>query len=129
MEIKTTDRRPLGPRGGCAGERNVNWKGGIAEYPNHYEMKLMRKRVLKEENYTCHYCGKYTKQIHHKDLSKHNHSRENLTACCHSCNLKFAKPHTSKYKKLYGHTLKELKAMGFFKTEMEEVQERLSIGF
>ena len=90
------------------GALNPNWKGGISEYQNHSEMKRMRNIVLEEENYTCHYCGKPTNKIHHKDLSKNNHKRENLTACCHRCNLKFQGPRKSKYTKLYGKTLTEI---------------------
>jgi len=96
---------PLDRPFGVKGELNCNWKGGVAQYPNHSEMKKMRKIVLEEENYTCHYCGKSANQIHHIDLSKDNHSRENLTACCQSCNSKRG---TSKYKRLYGKTQKEL---------------------
>jgi 5-methylcytosine-specific restriction endonuclease McrA len=90
------------------GPLNSNWKGGISEYQNHSKMKRMRNIVLEEENYTCHYCGKPTNKIHHKDLSKDNHKRENLTACCNSCNLKFPRSRKSKYIKLYGRTLAEI---------------------
>jgi len=90
------------------GTLNPNWKGGVSEYKNHSEMKRMRNIVLEEENYTCHYCGKPTNRIHHKDLSKDNHKRENLTACCNSCNLKFPRSRKSKYIKLYGKTLAEI---------------------
>jgi 5-methylcytosine-specific restriction endonuclease McrA len=103
------------PRGKAfSGKRNPRWNGGVADYPNHSEMKRIRKIVLEEENYTCHYCGKHTKRIHHIDLSKDNHKRENLTACCNSCNLKRAKKHkkhSSKYRRLYGYDLKELAEM------------------
>ena len=87
---------------------NPNWRGGIAEYQNHSKMKKTRKQVLMEENYTCYKCGGYTEQIHHLDKTKYNHDRRNLRACCQSCNLKMAKPRTSKFKRLYGKTLSEL---------------------
>ena len=87
------------------GPRNPNWNGRSSEYPNHTEFKRIRLQVLIEEHFTCHYCGKPTNQVHHKDLTKYNHKRENLTACCQSCNLKQG---TSKYKRLYGKTMKEL---------------------
>ena len=94
---------------GNSGSLNVQWKGGVAMYPNHHTMKKIRIMVLTEENHTCHYCGKFTNQIHHKDHSKDNHKRKNLTACCHTCNLKMAGPKkTSKYIRLYGKTLKEI---------------------
>ena len=93
---------------GISGPLNHNWKGGVAEYPNHSEMKRVRKKVLEEANYSCYYCGKPTNQIHHLDLSKDNHSKENLVACCASCNMKRSKIFNSKYRRLYGYTLKEL---------------------
>jgi len=96
------------------GEKNCNWKGGIAEYPNHSEMKRVRLQVLEEANYTCQYCGKPTNKIHHKDFSKDNHKKENLAAACQKCNSKMrdpSKPCKSKYRRLYGHTLKELAEM------------------
>ena len=100
---------------GIKGENNPNWKGGICSYPNNYELKKMRRKVLKEENYTCRYCGKFTRQTHHIDLSTDNHKRENLTACCGSCNQKRSKKYRSKYRKLFGYTLKELNTMSFLK--------------
>ncbi len=93
---------------GINGELNPHWNGGVAEYPNHSQMKKIRKTVLEEENYTCFYCGKPTKQIHHTDNTKSNHDRSNLHACCHSCNIKFAGSHQSKYTKIYGKHLSEL---------------------
>jgi len=93
---------------GNKGELNIHWKGGIAQYPNHSEMKRVRKVVLEEANYLCFYCGKEANQIHHKDLTKHNHSKENLVACCNRCNHKRSKKYTSKFRRLYGKTLPEL---------------------
>ena len=97
-----------------SGERNPRWNGGTSEYPNHSEMKRIRKEVLKEANNICYYCGGYTNQIHHKDLSKDNHTKENLVACCHKCNH-LPEHRTSKFRRLYGHTYKELIEMGLFK--------------
>ncbi len=98
------------PRGrGGKKERNAWWKGGIAEYPNHSLMKRMRREILEESNYICYFCQSEAKEIHHLDHSKDNHSKDNLVACCHRCNHKNSKAYTSKYKRLYGHTLKELK--------------------
>jgi len=101
---------PLHRPKGIKGPLNHNWNGGVAEYPNHYKMKKMRLIVLEEANYTCHYCGKPTNQIHHKDQSKDNHSENNIVACCQSCNLKGerSKISDSKYRRLYNKTLKEL---------------------
>ncbi len=94
---------------GNSGALNHMWKGGVAMYPNHHELKKIRLIVLKEENYTCRYCGKPTKQVHHIDHSKDNHKRENIAACCHSCNLRFSgKKTTSKYIRIYGMTMAAL---------------------
>lgn len=99
---------PLNRPKGIRGSLNRHWNGGVSEYPNHYKMKKMRLIVLKEANYICEYCGKSANQIHHKDLSKDNHTRNNLVACCGSCNRKRAKIYTSKYRRIYGKTIKEL---------------------
>lgn len=96
--------KPIGNKG----ELNCHWKGGVAEYPNHSEMKKIRKIVLKEEKNTCFMCGYPANQIHHLDGTKWNHARENLRACCHSCNLRLAPNHKSKYTRTYGKQLKEL---------------------
>ena len=96
---------------GVSGELNVNWRGGVAEYPGHYKMKKSRIIVLERANYTCSYCGKAASQVHHKDFSKDNHSLGNLSACCNKCNSKMrdpSKPNKSKYRRLYGKSLKEL---------------------
>lgn len=101
---------------GNKGENNINWKGGIAEYPNHSEMKRNRLQVLREANYICEYCGNTANQIHHKDFSKDNHAKENLAAICNKCNSKLRdpnKPQMSKYRRLYGYARYELKEMGF----------------
>jgi hypothetical protein len=96
------------------GSGNHLWKGGIADYPNHYEMKKMRLRVLEEAGYKCEFCGEPAKQIHHRDFSKNNHARENLAAACQRCNSRMRDPskkQKSKYRELYGYTLKELEGM------------------
>jgi len=94
---------------GTKGSANYRWNGGSSQYPNHYELKKIRIQILEEENYICRYCGAATNKVHHIDNSKDNHSRENLTACCHSCNLKFSgNKKTSKFKRFYGNTLREI---------------------
>jgi len=122
-------------RGAPKGTRNGRWNGGNSEYPNHSEMKRVRKEVLKEAKNRCHFCGGFTKQIHHKDHSKDNHSKDNIVACCSGCNhlKKNTKPNTSKYKRLYGYTFKELIAKKIFESfyhipESPSVAERLKIG-
>jgi len=89
---------------GNSGELNHMWKGGVAQYPNHYEMKKNRKIVLEEANFICKYCGGKADRIHHIDLSKDNHCIENLAPSCSKCNSSM-RPHknsTSKYLRLYG---------------------------
>lgn len=94
---------------GVKGELNHNWKNGVAEYPNHSELKRIRLTVLEEEKNICKYCGGPANEVHHIDGSKDNHQRGNLTACCHSCNLKQAGPKkTSKFIRKYGIPLREL---------------------
>lgn len=103
---------------GLKGELNPHWNGGVSEYPNHYEMKRNRLQVLEEANYKCEYCGKEAKEIHHKDYSKDNHSKENLVAVCRKCNCGLrnpSKPNASKYRRLYGYTIEELIDMKLFK--------------
>lgn len=104
----TTLDRPKGNKGSL----NVRWNGGTSQYPNHYELKKNRKIVLRDANYTCEFCGAYTNKVHHRDHKKTNHKISNLAACCHSCNLLLAgkrKKYTSKYMRLYGKTLRELR--------------------
>lgn len=85
------------------GQRNGNWKGGVAEYPNHYLMKKQRLIILKN-NPLCEYCGKRATQIHHKDEKKQNHKLTNLVAVCHICNSR----QSSKFYKRFGYTLDQL---------------------
>jgi 5-methylcytosine-specific restriction endonuclease McrA len=96
---------------GNSGHLNPMWKGGVSEYPNHYEMKKNRLIVLKKANYICQFCGKHANEVHHLDMSKNNHKKENLTACCRKCNSQIRNPkhkNASKFRKLYGKNLQEL---------------------
>ena len=85
------------------GKRNYMWKGGVAEYPNHYLMKKNRLIILMQ-NPKCEICGKPATDIHHKDRSKTNHKLSNLMAVC--------KRHTkrlhSKFCLRYGMSLEEI---------------------
>ena len=70
------------------GEKHWSWRGGVAEYPNHSELKRTRKLKLKSVNYECEEkCGKKATVTHHLDKSKDNHSFNNLKALCHKCHL------------------------------------------
>ncbi len=93
------------------GKKNVNWKGGVAEYPDHYTMKRNRLLKLKQVNGKCEKCDEKAILIHHKDGSKNNHSLDNLIPLCQKCHGVIhtgRKNKTSKYKNLYGITLKEM---------------------
>jgi len=96
------------------GSANFMWKGGVAEYPNHYLMKKNRLIKLQRAKARCEICGKRARTIHHKDGSKNNHSLKNLIVLCLSCHriidLKKGnmEGHTTKYIRKYGLTLKEI---------------------
>jgi len=125
----------MGNRGAPKGERNGRWNGGSSEYPNHSEMKKIRKEILEQAGYKCHFCDGFANEIHHKDKSKDNHLRDNLVACCHGCNHKGEniKLNTSKFKRLYGFTFQELLEKKVFKSFYyvqwsSAVRERLRVG-
>ncbi len=97
--------------GESKGEKNVNWKGGISEYPNHYQMKQIRKQRLIEENYICQICQGKANQIHHVDKTKTNHDPNNFMVLCQKChisNFHRQKRQTSKFIRLYGKTINDL---------------------
>ena len=107
--IRKNNGKSLTRPKGNSGELNHMWNGGIFDYPNHYEMKKNRIVVLENANYICHFCGGKADRIHHKDLSKDNHSTDNLLPSCAKCNqIHRADTKTSKFIRLYGVTLKEL---------------------
>lgn len=80
------------------GKRNVNWKGGIAEYPNHYLMKKNRLIILLN-NPKCEICEKPATEVHHRDFTKNNHNLSNLMAICRKCNLNFHRGKVGRPKK------------------------------
>jgi len=87
---------------------NLLKKGGVAEYPKHYLMKKNRLIILLK-NLRCEICGKPAVEVHHRDGSKFNHELSNLMASCHRCNSKIRfKPNNSKYRRLYGMSLREI---------------------
>ncbi|HDP36993.1 MAG TPA: HNH endonuclease [Candidatus Atribacteria bacterium] len=93
------------------GENNVNWKGGIAKYPNHYLMKKNRLIKLQQTKGKCEICNKQAYEIHHKDGTKENHLLSNLIVLCKRCHSLLhtgRKNKTSKFKRLYGMTIDEL---------------------
>lgn len=93
------------------GERNIHWRGGVSEYPNHWVMKKNRKLIFKQYNNKCADCGKKAQQIHHKDNSKNNHTLKNLVPLCFKCHgLRGVgrKNLTSKYLNKYGMGILEI---------------------
>ncbi len=93
------------------GEKNPNWKGGIAEYENHCEMKKVRLLKLKEAGGKCEVCSEVAAKVHHIDGSKTNHNMENLAVLCNKCHgiMHTGRPFkTSKYIREYGMTIQEI---------------------
>jgi len=96
------------------GSANFMWKGGIAEYPNHYQMKKNRLLKLQQTKCQCEICGRRATCIHHKDGSKDNHDLKNLIVLCNSCHMIIdlkrgsRDGHTTKFIRKYGMTLKEM---------------------
>lgn len=86
------------------GSNNPRWNGGTSEYPNHSQMKKLRKEVLEEAGYICEKCGGRADRIHHRDFHKSHQVKANYMPICNGCNLKFH----SKYTRLYGLTLQEM---------------------
>lgn len=99
------------------GETWHNWKGGISEYPDHYLFKKVRKTKLDSTDYKCELCGEEAKHVHHINKNKSDHRIENLMSICVPCHSKIhaidkRKPKgTSRYKRVYGHTITELSKM------------------
>lgn len=97
--------------GGRRGEGNGNWNGGVAEYPNHYEMKKNRILKLQQTKGRCEICGDHGKHIHHIDGSKNRHELRNLILLCVKCHglaHKGRHSKTSKFIRLCGSTLNQL---------------------
>jgi len=90
---------------GIGGKLNPRWNNGASQYKNHHKMKQVRKFILEMADWKCHYCNSIANEIHHRDLSKDNHSVNNLVATCHKCNRQ---RRTSKYKKIYGKTILQI---------------------
>ena len=94
-----------GLKGYMAGEKNVNWKGGISpenvKIRNSIEMREWRNKVFKRDKYACQVCGKIGGKlnVHHlKSFSKYPELRfdvKNGITLCEKCHSK-----TPNYKNL-----------------------------
>jgi len=112
------DRRKEKRATDFSGDRNPKWKGGIAEYINHADLKRARLDKLKLSSGKCEICGDKASLVHHIDGTKENHSQENLAALCVTChwavhstdtrNRNYSHTKTTKYVRIFGKTLTEL---------------------
>ena len=99
-----TDEIKIWPGG--KGEYNINWNGGVADYPAHSKMKRNRLEKLKQTKGKCEICGEKATKIHHIDGSKDNHLLDNLIAMCDQCHWTIhTGDQTNKYVKEYGMNL------------------------
>lgn len=113
-ELRRSRGLPLTVQNLLQGKYNHRWRGGVASYPKHSKMKILRKRLIKERGNRCEICGCKPKRIdlHHLDQSKTRHTENNALLLCHKCHMsKFhnrekTKRHdyNTKFNKLYGLT-------------------------
>lgn len=89
------------------GENHWSWRGGVADYENHTEMKRSRILKFKQTNGRCEDCNKEAKVIHHLDKSKNNHALDNLKALCNKCHGKYHKGDRGRKPKYGNFTLKQ----------------------
>jgi transcriptional regulator with XRE-family HTH domain len=65
-------------------------------YERSSEFVTAKRKVLARSKYLCEDCGKDAEAVHHIDLSKDNHSLDNLIALCRKCH---GKAHTREFMK------------------------------
>jgi 5-methylcytosine-specific restriction endonuclease McrA len=67
---------------------HFNYKDGssLNKYPK--EFYIVRKKILKRDNYICQYCLKKGNTVHHIDHNKNNNSFYNLITLCLKCNVR-----------------------------------------
>ena len=76
-------------KGKTAGEKHHNWKNGISFEPYDSEFtKALKQKIRVRDNYTCQWCGKSGKHVHHIDGNKKNSKPWNLITLCNGCNSK-----------------------------------------
>jgi hypothetical protein len=93
------------------GALNNRWNGDASYYKNHAEMKRIRNKIIKEREGKCEICGGVGNEIHHKDMGRINHDKENLILCCRKCHkgtFHSLPRKNTKYIRLYGMSLREM---------------------
>ena len=75
-------------RGSRKGNKNANWKGGIAQYPYSSNWKYIKIDIRKKYKYICQICFKNGNSVHHIDYNKENCSDINLIVLCKPCHAK-----------------------------------------
>lgn len=80
------------------GEKNSNWKGGIARGKYPYIFYQLRPLVFERDGYVCLNCGMTQEEakakdslgrgltVHHIDYNKENNTLDNLATTCKWCN-------------------------------------------
>ena len=68
----------------------------VFDYSNHYEMKKMRLKILKDSNWKCDICNGKATEVHHADETKSNHDPENLIPICRKCHWELHSVHLDK---------------------------------
>jgi len=94
------------------GETSPHWRGGVAQYQNHSELKRQRIKVLQRSKGKCEICGESANHVHHIDEDKTNHKLDNLLAVCRKCHAalhtgRVNRRRVSKYNRFLGHTVRE----------------------
>lgn len=79
--------KEINQKKGLKGEKNANWKGGIARLPYTYEFTIIKPKIINRDKF-CQICGKLGKYVHHIDYNKKNDNKSNLIYLCSSCHTK-----------------------------------------
>lgn len=96
------------------GERNVNWNGGVGQYPGHHVFRRNRLVMMAACHWRCESCGELAEQAHHRNSDKMDHRVENLQPLCRRCHVAMHRGRrnaTSKYLRRFGKTLAQIGAM------------------
>jgi hypothetical protein len=81
--------------GNLVGEKNPNWRGGIAFEPYGVSFNnVLREQIRQRDKYQCQECNifqkdlKYKLPVHHIDYDKKSNDSRNLISLCKSCHAK-----------------------------------------